>query len=154
MTAPTDTHRRAAIRGREAVAQSRIRSAVWSARLFALIVGALSIFPLLQADHRNWLAVAVLLLLALAVLGLSEMLRRGNLLAAGLLLGAFLLAKLSAWLLAGEPWWHGIFWTLLIAGALANGLWGSFAMAAIRREAATIPPAPPRSAAPGGRQSL
>ena len=148
MTAPSDTHRRAAIRGREALAQSRIRGAVWAARLFAILFAVLSIFPLFQSDHPNWLGAAVLILLALTVLGLSELLRRGNRIAASLLLVAFVAAKLSSWLLGGEPLWHGALWTVIIAGALINGVWGSVEMAAVRREAATIPPAPARSSAP------
>ena len=144
MTALSDTHRRSAIRGREAVAQSRIRGAVWAARLFAILFAALSIFPLLQGSRPNWLGAAILILLALVVVGLAELLRRGNRFAAGLLLAAFVAAKLSSWLLAGEPLWHGALWTIIIAGALINGVWGTIEMAGVRRDAATIPPAPDR----------
>jgi len=147
MTAPSDTHRRAAIRGREAVAQSRIRGAVWAARFFAILFAALSIFPLLQGGRANWLGASVLIILALVVVGLAELLRRGNRLAAGLLLAAFVAAKLSSWLLSGEPLWHGVLWTIIITGALINGVWGTIEMAGVRRDAATIPPAPDRGPA-------
>jgi hypothetical protein len=145
----TDTHRRAAIRGREAVAHWRIRSAVWAGRLYAAIFAVLSIVPLFQADQRNWIAVVILVILAIIILGLTELLRRGSRIAASLLLGAFVLAKLSAWLLGGEPLWHGALWTVIIAGALINGVWGTFALASVRRDAATIPPAPNRQSTPG-----
>src|SRR5215208_1532970 len=135
MNEVSDTHRRAAIRGREALAQSRIRSAVWAGRVFAALFAALSIFPLLRRGSPNWAGVAVLVLLAIAVLGLSEFLRRGSRIAAGLLLAAFVLAKLSSWLVAGEPLWHGALFTIIIAGALVNGVWGSVEMVAIRRDA-------------------
>ena len=142
MTAPTDTHRRAAIRGREAVAQSRIRAAVWAGRLYAALFAALTLFPFFQRGQPNWAGVAFLCLLAVAVLGLSELLRRGNRAAAGLLLAAFVVAKLGAWLVGGEPLWQGALWTIVIAGALINGLWGTIEMAAARRDSAAIPPAP------------
>ena len=148
MTAPSDTHRRAAIRGREALAQSRIRGAVWAARIFAILFAVLSIFPLFQGDHPNWVGAIVLILLGLTILGLSELLRRGNRLAAGLLLAAFIVAKLTSWLLAGEPLWHGALWTVIIGGALINGVWGTVEMAAVRRDAATVPPAPERGSVP------
>jgi hypothetical protein len=74
--------------------------------------------------------------------------RRGSRLAACLLLVLFIAAKLSDWLLAGVPWWHGALWTVIIAGALSNGVWGTFALAAVQRAAAQVPPAPPR---PGSR---
>jgi hypothetical protein len=64
MTSPSDTHRRAAIRGREAVAQSRIRAAVWAGRIYAALFAALTIFPLFQ-HQPSWGAVAILTLLAL-----------------------------------------------------------------------------------------
>jgi len=145
MTAPSDTHRRAAIRGREAVAQSRIRAAVWAGRIYAALFAALTIFPLLQRNQPNWGGVAILVVIAAAVLGLSELLRRGNRVAAGLLLAAFVVAKLSAWLLGGEPLWSGALWTVILGGALVNGVWGTIELAAVRRDAASVPPAPERT---------
>jgi hypothetical protein len=68
--------------------------------------------------------------------------KRGSRLAAALVLGLFVLAKLADWLLAGVPWYSGLLWTLIILGALANGLWGTFALAAVTRDAANVPPAP------------
>jgi hypothetical protein len=147
MTAPSDTHRRAAIRGREAVAQTRIRGAVWAARVFAILFGVVSIFPLFQGDHPNWVGAIVLILLGLTVLGLGELLRRGNRLAASLLLAAFVIAKLSSWFVAGEPLWHNVLATVLIGAALVNGVWGTVELAGVRRDAATIPPAPERTSA-------
>lgn len=144
MTAPSDTHRRAAIRGRESVAQWRIKSGVWAARLFAVLFAALSVLPLLRRDAPNWLGALILALIAAWILVASELLRRGSRLAAILLFLAFVAAKLGSWLVAGEPIYQGAVWSLIIAGALANGVWGAFELAAVRRDAALIPPVPPR----------
>jgi hypothetical protein len=144
MTAPSDTHRRAANRGREAVALWRIKSGVWAARLFAVIFAALSIFPLLQKGAPNWVGTFILVLVAIWILVASELLRRGSRVAAVLLLLAYLAAKLTTWLVAGEPVYSGLFWNIVIVGALANGVWGAFELKAVQREAALIPPAPPR----------
>lgn len=144
----TDTHRRAALRGRESVARWRIESGVWAGRLYAIFFAAMTIFPMLRRGGPDWASIAVLLLIAAAVLFSTERMRRGDRAAACALLGVFVLAKLAAWLLNGEPLWHGLVWTLIIVGALANGVWGTFELAAVRRAAADVPPAPPRSRQP------
>jgi hypothetical protein len=144
MPAPSDTHRRAAIRGRQSVALWRINSGVWAARLFAVYFAVMSILPLLQQTAPNWTGAIILALIAIWLLVASELLRRGSRIAAVLLLVAFLAAKLATWLLGGSPIYSGALWSLIIAGALANGVWGAFELAAVRRQAALIPPAPPR----------
>ena len=144
MTAPSDTHRRAAIRGRESVAKWRISSGVWAARLFAVLFGVMSVLPLFRRDGANWIGAAILALIAVWILVASELLRRGSRIAALLLFVSFLAAKLGAWLVGGEPIYAGALWTVIIAGALANGVWGAFELAAVQRDAALIPPAPPR----------
>jgi hypothetical protein len=45
----TDTHRRAALRGREAEAQWRIKAAVWAGRLYTLMFVVLSMVIILGA---------------------------------------------------------------------------------------------------------
>ena len=146
MTVPSDTHRRAAIRGRESVARWRINSGVWAARLFAVFFAVVSVVPLLQRAAPNWVGAVILALIAIWILVASELLRRGSRVAALLLLLAFLSAKLANWLVAGDPIYSGLLGTVVVIGALANGVWGAFELAAVRREAALIPPAPPRDA--------
>ena len=140
----TDTHRRAALRGRESVAQWRIQSAVWAGRLYAILFTVLTIVPLLRRGGPDWASAAVLIVIAGAVLFSTERMRRGDRAAACVLLGLFVLAKLAGWLLNGEPLWNGLVWTVIIFGALANGVWGTFELAAVRRAAVDVPPAPPR----------
>lgn len=146
MIAPSDTHRRAALRGREAVAWWRIASGVWAARLYAAMFAVLSIFPLLNRDAPDWSGGLTLAVIGIGLLVASELLRRGNRIAALALFGAFVAAKLATWLVAGVPLYHALLWTIVIAGALGNGVWGAFELAAVRREAALIPPAPVRDA--------
>jgi hypothetical protein len=140
----TDTHRRAALRGRESVAKWRIESGVWAGRLYAVFYGVVAIVPLLSGERRNWIAAAAIMLLAVAVFFTTEEMRRGSRVAACVLLGMFVSAKLSSWLVQGQPLWSGALWTILFLGALGSGVWGTFALAAVRRDALLVPPAPPR----------
>jgi hypothetical protein len=144
VTPPTDTQRRARIRSRESVARWRISSAVWGARVFAVILAVLSILPLLRRDHPDWISTTILVLLALSMFVAGEFLRRGSRTAAILLVIAFVAAKLLSWL-GGDPIYAGALWTIIILGALLNGVWGAFELTAVKREAATVPPAPTRA---------
>ena len=139
---PTDTRRRASVRGRQAVARWRISSGVWGARLYAALFAVVSIFPIVYSGEPQWMSAAILLVLALTVLALSEMLRRGSRVAAVLLVAAVVAAKLRSWLYAREPLSHGVVWTIVVLAALMNGAWGAFALAAANREASKIPPRP------------
>lgn len=145
MSETTDTRKRAALRGREAVARWRIRSGVWAGRIFAVLFAVVSIVPLLRSGGPDWASTIVLALLAGGIVFATERMRRGSRIAACLLLLLFVAAKLSDWLLGGVPLWHGALWSVIIAAALANGVWGTFILAAVQREAALVPPAPPRS---------
>ena len=140
----TDTHRRAAIRGREAVAQSRITGAVWAGRLYTILFVVLSVAPLLRRGSPDWMSAIILLLFAAGFLYATERMRRGSRVAATALLAFFVLTKLADWLLGGAPIYAGALWTVIILGALVNGVWGTFALAKVRKDAASVPPAPPR----------
>ena len=140
----TDTHRRAALRGREAVAHWRIKSAVWAGRLYTILFVVLSIVPLLRRGSPDWGSAIILLLFAGGLLYASERLRAGSRAAAIVLLVLFVLTKLVDWLVGGAPLYAGALWTIIILGALGNGVWGTFALAKVRREAELVPPAPAR----------
>jgi hypothetical protein len=142
MSSVSDTRKRAELRGREAVAQWRIRAAVWAGRVFAVIVAVTAILPLLQGGVATWPAVVVLLLLAASIAFAAERMKKGSQIAAVLLLCLFIAAKLGAWWLGGERWYAGALWAVIIIGALINGIWGTFALARIRREALLVPPTP------------
>ena len=144
----SDTRRRAALRGREAEGQWRIKSAVWAGRLYTIVFVALSIIPLLRRGGPDWISASVLLLFAGGLLYSTEKMRKGSVAAAVTVLTIVVLTKLADWLLAGAPWYAGALWMVIIIGALVNGVWGTVVLARVRREAALIPPAPPRASAP------
>ena len=137
----SDTHRRAALRGREFVARWRIQSGVWAARLFALFVGVTVLFPLLRQEGPDWLTAAVVLCLALGLLGGAELVRRGSRVAAVLLVVLYLGLK-AVDVASGTPVWHGALVSLIVLGALLNGVWGTASLATVQRDALTVPPAP------------
>ena len=134
------TRRRAELRGRAAVARWRSASAVWGARLYAALFAVVSVFPIVYSGERQWKSAGILFVLSLILLALSEWLRRGSRVAALLLVSALVAAKLVSWLYAHEPLSRGAVWTVIVLAALANGVWGTFSLAAAEREAATIPP--------------
>ena len=146
MTELTDTHCRAALRGRESVARWRIESGVWSGRLYGAFYGVLAILPLLSGAKgaQSWGPALYFVVLAASILVATEQMKRGSRLAALVLFALFAAAKVSAWRMQGQSLWSGLVWTVLIAGGLANGLWGTFALASVERDALTVPPAPPR----------
>ncbi|GLC28539.1 hypothetical protein [Roseisolibacter agri] len=142
MTAPTDTHRRAALRGRESVARWRLRGAVWAGGLYTITFAVLSVVPLLEPGGPEWGSLVVMVLATLGTAWATLRLRRGSRVAACALLGWFVFTKLASWLITGQPLWHGAIWTLIIGGALVNGVWGAFELARVARESADVPPAP------------
>jgi hypothetical protein len=143
-TQVTDTHRRAKLRSREAEAQWRIKSGVWAGRLYTVLFVALSIAPLLSRGGPDWISTIVLLVFAAGLLFSTERMRKGSRAAAVAVLAIVALTKLADWLLFGAPWYAGALWTVIIVGALVNGVWGTMILAEVRRDAASIPPAPAR----------
>jgi hypothetical protein len=150
----TDTHRRAALRGRESVARWRIESGVWSGRLYGVFFGVLAILPLLSggSEQQRWGDALYFIVLSASILVATEQMKRGSRLAACVLFTLFAAAKISAWLMQGQPLSSGLVWTVLIAGGLANGIWGTFALASVNHDALSVPPAPPRDT--GARAQL
>ena len=141
----SDTRRRAALRGREAEGQWRIKSGVWAGRLYTVVFVALSIVPLLRRGGPDWVSAVVLLLFAGGLLYSTEKMRKGSVPAAITVLTLAVLTKLADWLVGGAPIYAGALWTVIIIGALVNGVWGTIILARVRREAALIPPAPTRA---------
>ena len=141
MTALTDTHRRAALRGRESVARWRIESASWVGWLYVLngivvlTIGAVKGTATSIAVAAGGVGVA-----AAMVYGIQRM-RRGSRVAACAVVGFALFSVLTKGL--GEI---NVLDAIVLA-LLANGAWGVFQLAEVRRDAAHVPPAPMRAAA-------
>ena len=87
-----------------------------------------------------WTVAITYLVIAAGILWATERTRSGSRLAACVLLGLFVLAKL----VDVQPLRAGALWSVIIIIALANGIWGTFALARTRREALLVPPAPPK----------
>ncbi len=138
MPDPTDTHRRASLRGREAVARWRIESASWVGWLFAVnaLVGVLiSIASRTALGLR--VAAGIICVTAVLVYGIHRM-RQGSRAAACAVVGAVLLMSLGS----------GInLFNAIVLALVANGAWGVFQLARVRRDAEHVPPAPMKPAA-------
>ena len=145
MTVPrSDTHRRADLRGRESVARWRLQTGAWTGRVLAVVFAASGIGPLLRRGGPAWPDVVLGLVLAAAALVLAQRILRGSRGAAVALLVGYLVAK-ALMVLAGEPWYQGLLVTTVVVFGLSQGIWGATSLAAVRREAPLVPPAPPRT---------
>ena len=131
MSDSTDTHRRARLRGREAVARWRIESASWVGWLFAVnsLVGLL---VGIASRTRQGLAASagIVGVTAVLVYGIHRM-RQGSRVAACAVVAAVLLMTLAS----GIDLFNAIVLALLV-----NGAWGVFQLARVRRDAAHVPP--------------
>jgi membrane-bound ClpP family serine protease len=136
MTDATAARRRAELRGREAVARWRITSGVWAGRIYAAFFVALALIAL-ERSGRDWPSAIILLVTAGAVLLAAERMRQGSRAAALALLGLFVGAKVTAWFISGQPIWTGALWSLILGGAMVNGIWGAFVLARVRAESST-----------------
>ena len=139
---PTDTHRRARLRGREAVARWRIESASWVGWLY--VVNAITAVLIGIAGHtpRSLLVSAGVLAVASAMIYGIHRMRQGSRLAACSVVGAALLMSLVRGLGGGINVLDAI-----VLALLANGAWGVFQLAGVRRDAEHVPPAPMKAAA-------
>lgn len=145
MSQVTDTHRRAELRGREAVAMARIKSGVWAARIFAVMIGVSTIAPLLRRGGPDWITASIIVMLAAALVYAAQRMSGGSQVASRLLLVLFVLIKISDWMLTDQPIYAGLLWNVIVFCALCNGVWGTYNLASVRRDALTVPPAPPRA---------
>ncbi len=106
----------------------------------AVVLVAGSLLPVVEGLRPNWTGILVLNLVAVGALVLSELMRRGYRVAACLLLGAFLYSKVVDRTVMHEPIWQSALWLVVIGGALANGAWGTFALAKARHAALAARP--------------
>ena len=138
------TRRRADVRGRESVARWRIQTGTWAGRALAALTAAPVLFAFLNRGGPPWAEGAAQLLVGGLVLVAAERVRRGGRWAAVALLAYFVLEKVGRAVAGTEPLWSGALVTAILVFCLAQGVWGTFALARVRREAAEIPPAPAR----------
>lgn len=150
MTTPNvaATRRRAALRGEEAVANWRIKTGTWAARVYAVVCAVPALSALLWHGSADAFMIAYSSIAAALVLFASFRIARGSRAAAIAVLTYFVLDKAMAMVLYG---WRGLYQGLLIAViiafGLAQGVWGTTRRRAIAAERATeITPVPPPTA--------
>lgn len=139
----SDTHRRAELRGREAVARSRLMGGVWAARLFASLCGldaVSSLFGFGGPALDAFIGFGV----SAAIFGFASVrLEKGSRTDAIILLGLFILLTLGM-MVARESSIVGIVVMIVGVGALGNAVRGTFELASVQRDSASVPPPPPR----------
>ncbi len=131
------TRRRAALRGEEAVANWRIKTGVWAARIYAVVRAAPALLAL-PWHGAPVIAMAVYMILsAIVVFWASFRIAIGSRRAAIAVLAFFVLDKVLAIFAYG---WRGVYQGLLIAAIIAFGLvqgvWGTSRRRAIAAERA------------------
>jgi hypothetical protein len=128
MTTPdvAATRRRAALRGEEAVANWRIKSGVWAARLYAVVRAVPALAALLWQGSASVAVIVYSIITALLVLVASFRIARGSRRAAIAVLAFFAFDKVLAVATYG---WRGLYQGLLISAIVAFGLvqgvWGT-----------------------------
>ena len=140
------TRRRAALRGDAAVAEWRIKTGTWSARLYAVVQAVPALGAVLWGGPETVIILIYSVGTSLVLLGASFFVARGSRIAAILLLGFFSFEKLLAFSRFG---WRGLYSGILIAIAIAFGLvqgvWGTAQRRAVanarQRDEASIVPA-------------
>lgn len=140
------TRRRAALRGEEAVANWRIKTGAWAARLFAVMCAVPALSAILWSGPATGIIIAYSIVTAGLVLWAAFRIAKGGRAAAIAILALFALDKAFAVVSYG---WRGLYQGLLIAAIIAFGLvqgvWGTSRRRAIlaeqARQTATIAPA-------------
>ena len=131
------TRRRATLRGEEAVANWRIKTGTWAARIYAVMCAAPAISAILWKGPATVAVIIYSIVLAGLVLFASFRIAKGGRTAAIAVLAFFLLDKVFAIVSYG---WRGLYQGLLIAAVIAFGLiqgvWGTSRRRAIVAEQA------------------
>lgn len=140
----TDTHRRARLRGRESVARWRIESASWVGWLYglsgALVAVAGVVGGVVKRSPAIFVAAGVNVAICAGMAWGIYRMRAGSRAAAVSVVGFGVLTSA----LAAVAHRFGVIDAVALA-ALVNGAYGVFELARVRRDAALVPPAPPRA---------
>jgi hypothetical protein len=143
MTDVAATRARARLRGQESVARWRLRTGTWAARAYAVVLILPAAAAVLWRGSVVPATAGASAVFAALVLGASFPIARGRRWAAVAVLAFFALDKLAAIAQAGAAGvWNGLVLNLILGFSLAQGVWGAFALAAVERERALVPPLP------------
>jgi hypothetical protein len=126
--------------GREGEARWRIASGVWTGRVFAMLmvapVLAKIFFPGRGGRANLFYEGGLTVAAAIALLGLSEWLKRGSRVAAVLLLASFIALKLALWYVGAAKLWDGALVSAALIFGFIQGIWGASMLASVRRDRA------------------
>jgi len=125
---------RAALRGEEAVARWRMRTAAWSARVYAILVAIPILSAVLFGGPAPIVLTTLTLAVALIIVWISFLVARGSMRAAAALLGLFLFDRIVAFLTLGP---RGLSQGIIVMGIVAfgsvQGVWGGWSLRNIER---------------------
>jgi hypothetical protein len=123
------------------VARWRLRTGTWAARVYALVLGVPAVAAVLWRGSIVTATAVASVVLAVAVLGASFPIARGRRWAPVAVLVLFALDKAMVVAQAGlAGLWSGIALNAILAFSLAQGVWGAYALFAVERQRALIPP--------------
>ena len=128
--------------GREGEARWRIASGVWTGRVFAMLmvapVLAKIFFPGRGGRGHLLYEGGLTFGAAVALLAISEWLKRGSRVAAMLLLASFLALKLALWWVGAAKLWDGALVSAAMLFGFVQGIWGALMLASVRRDRASL----------------
>jgi hypothetical protein len=136
VTDAAGTRLRAELRGREAVARSRIRIAVWVVRMFATLSAVTILIALFGPGGPHWVAALALGVWGAGLLLTAHRIERGSRIDAAILFGLFVVGDVARWLTVGNPSLFSAAVSVAVLLATGNALRGTFELARIRREEA------------------
>ena len=139
----SDTYRRAELRGREAVARSRLTGGVWAARLFATGNAMAAVLAIVGPGPPLWRAGISLGIWSAGMVIAAERIENGGRLDAALLFAVFFLGDVVRWLSGRHSGVLSLLISVVVLFALGNAVWGTFALERIRRERETVPDVDP-----------
>lgn len=143
MTDVAATRARARLRGEESLARWRLQTGTWAARVYALLLGIPAGFAVLWRGSVVTATAVASVIFAVAVLGVSFQIARGRRWAAVAVLAFFAFDKVMMVAQLGlAALWSGVVLNGIVAFGLVQGVWGAYALAAVERERALVPPRP------------
>lgn len=107
--------------------------------MLAFLTAGVALGSLLWPDHPGWLEIAIDVLVAGVILLVGERIKRGSRAAAVGLFTVFVVWKLVLWVAGATPLRHGALVTVVVIFCLAQGVWGTYSLATVRRERAADP---------------
>jgi hypothetical protein len=134
---PSETHKRALLRGREAEAQSLIKSGVFAARMYATYLGLSTLLSIVAGP--NWRVAGILAFWTATILLSAKRVEQGNRIEAIILFIILFLGFLVSLAGGGIPWVFQLLIAVATLVPIGRAIGGTFALARIRQDAGIVP---------------